>query len=101
MGNDYRLDNDADQSIDFDEPKMYKVVLLNDDYTTMEFVVSILVNVFKKTKEQAFSIMMNVHEKGSGICGVYTYEIAEAKVAKVKSLAKASGHPLRITIEEE
>ena len=82
-------------------PKKYKVLLHNDDYTTMEFVIYILQSVFHKTLEEAEQIMLQVHVKGIGVCGVYTFEVAESKVLKVKSLAKANMHPLECTFESE
>ena len=82
------------------EPSMFKVLILNDDYTTMEFVVEILMLVFAKSLDAATEIMLNVHRKGIGVCGVYTLEIAETKVGTVHSLAKEMGFPLRCTIEE-
>ena len=82
------------------EPSMFKVLLLNDDYTTMEFVVEILMLVFAKSLEAATEIMLNVHHKGIGVCGVYPLEIAETKVETVHSLAKERGFPLRCTLEE-
>jgi ATP-dependent Clp protease adaptor protein ClpS len=84
-----------------DEPPMYKVLLHNDDYTTMEFVVEILMLVFNKTPEEAVEIMLNIHQKGIGICGVYTYEVSETKVNTVDSLAREHGFPLKCTMEEE
>jgi ATP-dependent Clp protease adaptor protein ClpS len=81
-------------------PEMFKVVLLNDDYTTMEFVVHVLQTVFNKPTPEAQRIMMQVHIQGRGICGVYTYEIAETKVSAVHALAQEEGFPLRATIEE-
>ena len=86
---------------DIDEPSMYKVLLHNDDYTTMEFVVEILMLVFKKSPEVAVKIMLNVHHKGIGVCGVYTYEISETKVNQVHTLAKQYGFPLKCTMEKE
>ncbi|MCP4745393.1 MAG: ATP-dependent Clp protease adapter ClpS [Desulfobacteraceae bacterium] len=85
---------------DVDEPSMFKVLLHNDDYTTMEFVVQILMLVFKKTIEESTRIMLNVHQKGVGLCGVYTYEIAETKVETVNRLARENGHPLKCTMEK-
>ena len=82
-------------------PKKYKVYLLNDDYTSMEFVIDILMNVFHKTYEQAESVMLDVHKKDKGICGVYTHEIAQTKVLTVHKKAKDSGFPLQCTMEEE
>ena len=86
---------------DLDEPSMYKVLLHNDDYTTMEFVVEILMLVFKKSPEDAVRIMLNVHQKGVGICGVYTFEVSETKVNTVNALAKQHGFPLKCTMEKE
>jgi ATP-dependent Clp protease adaptor protein ClpS len=82
------------------EPALYRVVLLNDDYTTMEFVVQVLENVFQKTPAEAFRIMMHVHVNGRGIAGVYPWEIAEAKVEKTIALAREAGFPLKAVTEE-
>ena len=82
-------------------PRLYKVLLLNDDYTPMDFVVEVLMKVFNKPIESATQIMMNVHKKGSGVCGVYTYEIAETKTATVHRMAEDNGYPLRSTMEKE
>ncbi|RZB35410.1 MAG: ATP-dependent Clp protease adaptor protein ClpS [Desulfobacteraceae bacterium Eth-SRB2] len=86
---------------EIDEPPMYKVLIHNDDYTTMEFVVEILMLVFNKSPEEAVEIMLNVHQKGIGICGVYTYEVSETKVNTVHDLARENGFPLKCTMEEE
>jgi len=86
---------------EFKEPSMYKVLLHNDDYTTMDFVVEILMFVFNKPVEEATRIMINVHRDGIGICGVYTYEIAETKINTVDALASERGFPLKCTMEEE
>ena len=86
---------------DTDGPSMYKVLLHNDDYTTMEFVVEILMLVFKKSPEDAVRIMLNVHHKGIGICGVYTFEVSETKVNTVHTLARQYGFPLKCTMEKE
>jgi len=83
------------------EPAMYKVLLHNDDYTTMEFVVEILKFVFHKNEERAMTIMLNVHKKGVGVCGLYTYDIASTKINSVHTLAKERGYPLRCSMEEE
>lgn len=82
------------------KPSQYRVLLLNDDYTPMEFVVSILMGIFKKTNEEATQIMLNVHQNGIGVCGVYTFEVAETKVAQVLESAKRNGHPLKCTLEK-
>ena len=81
-------------------PELFKVVLLNDDYTTMEFVVLVLQQVFNKPEPEAYRIMMQVHIQGRGICGSYTYEIAETKVATVHEMAQENSFPLRAAIEE-
>ncbi len=82
------------------KPPLYRVVLLNDDYTPMEFVVQVVQKVFGKDRNTATRIMLEVHTKGKGICGVYTYEIAETKVAQVTGLAQQHQHPLLCTMEE-
>ncbi len=82
-------------------PSLYKVLLHNDDFTTMEFVVEILMSVFGKSPEDATRIMLNVHKRGIGLCGVYTYEIAETKVDRVHFLAREHGFPLRCSMEKE
>jgi ATP-dependent Clp protease adaptor protein ClpS len=86
---------------EIDEPPMYRVLLLNDDYTTMDFVVDILKMVFNKSEEEAVRIMINVHRKGVGVCGVYTYEIAETKVDTVHAIAMEHGFPLKCTMEKD
>ena len=82
------------------EPRQFRVLLHNDDYTTMEFVVDILMTVFRKNLEEATMIMLSVHEKGLGACGVYTEEVAETKVAQVHDKARKQGFPLRCSMEE-
>lgn len=82
------------------EPERYVVLLHNDNYTSMEFVVSILCDIFRKSVDEATTIMLRVHEKGVGQCGVYTFEIAEAKVMSVERRARAAGFPLRCTMEK-
>ena len=82
-------------------PKKYKVLLHNDDYTTMEFVIFILQHVFRKSIDEAERVMLEVHQKGIGLCGVYTFEIAESKVHKVQILAQENGHPLMSSMEPE
>lgn len=83
------------------EPTLYRVLLHNDDYTTMEFVVEILMYIFNKSPESAAKIMMQVHRQGIGVCGVYSHEIAETKVDTVHKLARENGHPLRCSMEQE
>lgn len=82
------------------KPPLYRVVLLNDDYTPMEFVVEVLELIFAMDRPQATRIMLEVHTKGKGVCGVYTYEIAETKVAQVSGYAEQNQHPLLCTLEE-
>ena len=85
--------------VEITEPPMYKVLLHNDDYTSMEFVVSILIGVFRKTTPEATRIMLNVHEQGVGVAGVYTREICETKIEMVHSLARQKEFPLRCSME--
>ena len=83
------------------EPELYKVLLLNDDYTTMDFVVEILESIFNKPPAEAFRIMMQVHTQGRGLCGVYPFEIAETKAATVEDRARDNGFPLKAVLEKE
>ena len=82
-------------------PQQFRVLLHNDDYTTMEFVVLILVQVFHHSQEDAFRIMMNVHQNGIGVAGVYSYEVAETKAAKAMQIARANEYPLRCSVEPD
>lgn len=81
-------------------PAQYSVVLHNDDYTTMQFVIDVLESIFHKSPAEAFQIMMHVHTRGRGVCGVYTYDVAETKVDLVHERAKENGFPLRASVEE-
>ena len=83
------------------EPELYKVILLNDDYTTMEFVVLVLEQVFLKSPAEAFRVMMHVHTQGKGLCGLYPHDIAETKIETVHEMAKEHGFPLRADMEPE
>ena len=83
------------------KPSLYKVLLLNDDYTPMEFVVHVLERFFHKNRDEATKIMFHVHQKGVGVCGVFTYEVAETKVAQVMDLARQNQHPLQCRMEKE
>ena len=83
------------------EPTVYKVVLLNDDYTTMDFVIEVLESIFHKQPAEAFRIMMMVHTQGKGLCGVYPHEVAETKVDTVIESARENGYPLRAAMEPE
>ncbi|MEE2970622.1 MAG: ATP-dependent Clp protease adapter ClpS [Pseudomonadota bacterium] len=82
------------------KPSLYKVIMLNDDYTPMEFVIMVLEQFFNKNQEQATQIMLHVHQKGVGVCGVFTYEVAETKVTQVMDMAKEHQHPLQCTLEK-
>jgi len=82
------------------QPRLYKVILLNDDYTPMEFVVQILEHFFAMSREKATQIMLHVHTRGKGVCGVYNHEIAETKVAQVNDYSRSHQHPLMCTMEE-
>jgi ATP-dependent Clp protease adaptor protein ClpS len=93
------VESETDHEVE--EPPMYRVMLLNDDYTTMEFVVEVLVYVFQKSPEEATRIMLNVHRRGVGICGIYPFEVAETKVNTVETLARENGFPLKCTMERE
>jgi ATP-dependent Clp protease adaptor protein ClpS len=83
------------------KPSMYKVLMLNDDYTPMEFVIHVLEQFFSKNREEATRIMLHVHQRGVGICGVFTYEVAETKVTQVIDYARQHQHPLQCTLEKE
>ncbi|WP_407397980.1 ATP-dependent Clp protease adaptor ClpS [Treponema sp.] len=99
--NKYSDQTDSDVEVEFDVPPQYKVVLFNDDYTTMEFVVEILMVDFNKTFEEASAVMLEVHKSGKGIAGIYPYDIAATKVRSAQSKARAAGFPLQITVEED
>jgi len=83
------------------KPAMYKVLMLNDDYTPMEFVVHVLERFFQKSREAATRIMLHVHRRGVGVCGVYTYEVAETKVTQVMDVARKHQHPLQCVMEKK
>ncbi len=95
---DYDLVVEADKP-KLEEPSLYRVMLLNDDYTPMEFVVDVLQKIFSMDRQQATRVMLEVHTKGEGVCGVFTYEIAETKVAQVNSFSRQHEHPLLCTME--
>jgi ATP-dependent Clp protease adaptor protein ClpS len=92
--------NEVVEEVRIKEPKLYKVLLLNDDYSSMDFVIKVLMQVFHHSIEKATEIMLKVHEEGKGLCGVYVYEIAETKVAHVRKMAKEEKFPLRAVMEE-
>ena len=99
MSNEIEIE--LEDELDLQEPKKYKVFLLNDDYSTMDFVIEILVKVFRKSVDESSVIMLNIHNNGREVCGVYTYEIAATKVNQVKSMAREKGFPLKAVMEEE
>ena len=108
MSNDYENFNfntgdltDQELKTKLKKPSMYKVVMLNDDFTPMDFVVYLLKTYFNKPKEEASQIMLQVHKKGFGICGVFTYEIAETKIYKVLDISRKNGHPLQCILEKD
>lgn len=104
MGTKKKISEESDtlvaDKIDITEPKLFKVILLNDDYTSMDFVVLILETIFNKSPSEAVQIMMAVHKQGKGICGIYPRQIAEAKVQAVHIKAESRNYPLRCLMEE-
>lgn len=98
---DTQSDIASDTREDLDEPPMFRVMLLNDDYTTMDFVIEVVRVVFKKSLEDATQIMLNVHRQGVGVCGMYPFEVAETKVDMVHALANEHGFPLKCVMEKE
>jgi len=105
MGQD--LESHKDQGLALEEarpevklPPMYRVILINDDYTPMDFVIEILINFFRMSHDRATQVMLHVHTKGKGVCGVFTFEIAETKVAQVNEYSRQSEHPLKCTMEK-
>jgi ATP-dependent Clp protease adaptor protein ClpS len=97
---DQRGDVSAEHDVSIDEPRLFKVLLHNDNYTTMDFVVQVLEMIFHKSPAEATQIMMSVHQKGVGVCGVYPFDVAETKVAQVHVLAKQNEFPLKSSMEE-
>ena len=101
-----KIDQDSDILIEkrskkkLKKPSLYKVIMLNDDYTPMEFVVYLLKTFFQKNQDEASKIMLEVHSKGAGICGVFSYEIAETKITKVINTSRTNGFPLLCTLEK-
>ncbi|MBD3789980.1 MAG: ATP-dependent Clp protease adaptor ClpS [Campylobacterales bacterium] len=96
-----KIEEEVEHALELQEPKKYKVILHNDDYTSMDFVVEILVRIFHKNHDEAELIMLHIHERGKAVCGLYSYEIAQTKAHQVKQLAKQNGFPLLATIEED
>ena len=107
MSSDKRFDDDdnggviLDKKIETQKPALYRVLMLNDDYTPMEFVVMVLQRFFGHNTEAAQRIMLHVHQRGVGICGIYSYEVAEAKATQVMDYARQNEHPLQLQIEKE
>ncbi len=95
-----KIEEELDTGLALDRPKQYKVLLHNDDYTSMEFVIEVLMHLFHKSLADAERIMLEIHRAGQGTCGIFTHEIAETKVHQVKQLAKTNGFPLLATMEE-
>lgn len=91
----------SDVQVEFDVPPQYKVLFFNDDYTTMEFVVEVLMDDFNKTFEEASAVMLEIHKSGKGVAGVYPYDIAATKARSAQNKARAQGFPLQITVEED
>ena len=94
-------EEELELALEIEEPKMFKVFLHNDDYTSMVFVVEVLTGIFHKTNDQAEQIMLHIHETGKAVCGVYSFEIAQTKAQQVKQRAKQNEFPLLATIEED
>jgi len=90
----------VDEETGLEEPRMYRVILHNDHYTTMDFVVAVLMKIFNRPASEAVRIMLDVHRKGTGMCGVYTYDVAVTKVSQVHRLAKENDYPLKCSCEE-
>ncbi len=95
-----KIEEEIKSLLRLDEPTKYKVLLHNDDYTTMDFVVEVLMAIFHKNILEAEEIMLTIHKRGKAVCGIYTYDIAQTKVYQVKELAKSNGFPLLATVEE-
>ena len=90
-----------EEKIEIKKPSFYQVLIMNDDYTPMEFVILVLERFFKKSRAEATQIMLHVHQKGMGVCGLYPYDIAETKIVQVMDFAKKNQHPLQCTMEKE
>jgi len=96
-----KFEEELDFALELEEPRMFKVLLHNDDYTSMDFVVDVLTRIFHKSHAEAEQIMLQIHEKDKAVCGVYSFEIAQTKAEQVKQLAKQNEFPLLATIEED
>ena len=95
-----KIEEEIKSMLRLDEPTKYKVLLHNDDYTTMDFVVEVLMAIFHKNILESEQIMLTIHKRGKAVCGIYTYDIAQTKVYQVKQMAKSNGFPLLATFEE-
>ncbi len=98
---DFDTDVATESETRLEKPPLFKVILHNDDFTTMEFVVFILQTVFMRSDAEAFTVMLKVHNEGAGVAGIYTYEVAQMKAEKAMNLSKANEYPLLCTVEEE
>ena len=96
-----RIEESVDIEVAIEEPKMYRVLLHNDDYTSMDFVVDVLIGIFRKSRQEAEQITWYIHQQGQAVCGIYTFEIAQMKVDQVRLYAKKEGFPLLATMEED
>jgi len=96
-----KFEEELEVELEISEPQMFRVVLHNDDYTSMDFVVEVLTTIFHKSEPEAVQIMLQIHEKERAVCGVYSFEIAQTKAEQVKQLAKKNEFPLLATIEED
>jgi len=96
-----KFEEELEFAIELEEPKMFQVILHNDDYTSMDFVINILMKIFHKKEIEAEALMFQIHKQGRAICGIYSFEIAQTKVKQVKELAKQNEFPLLATFEEE
>lgn len=100
MTKDPNLESDTQTLHKLQEPIRYRVILLNDDYTTQEFVMEVLQNIFHKDFEESLNLMLQIHHNGRGVCGIYPYDIAEVKAAQVRKMAKEKQYPLRAILEK-
>ena len=98
---DYNEDTKVETKNKLQKPSLYKVLLINDDYTPMEFVIEVLEKFFQKNREEATQIMLHVHQRGVGVCGIYAYDLAETKAMQVMNYARKYEHPLQVQLEKE
>ena len=96
-----KIEYELDVDVELEEPKRYKVILLNDNFSTIDFVIDVLIKIFRKSQSESENITLNIHNNGKAVCGIYSHEIASTKVAQVKHNAKKSGFPLKAILEEE